>query len=70
MGFVKMLLALVMLAIMAGMTFIFGIVGLAVGFVLSIVLSMMISRMEREKLEERRHKELLEATRKATQSKE
>ncbi|ENJ6089646.1 hypothetical protein M2G52_04215 [Vibrio vulnificus] len=70
MGFVKILLALVMLAIMAGMTFIFGIVGLAVAFVLSIVLSMMISRMEREKLEERRHKELLEATREAAQPKE
>ena len=63
MNVVKILLALVMLGIVAILSFLFGIVGFVVALGMSIVMSMMLSRIEREKLEKQRHQELVEASR-------
>ena len=56
----KILIALLMLGITGFLSYLFGLTGFIVGIGMSIVLSMMFSRSEREKLEEERHKELLE----------
>lgn len=57
----KVLVALLMLGVIAFLSYLFGIGGLIAGVCMSIVLSMMFSRQDREKLEEKRHQELLDA---------
>ena len=64
-GLMKVLLALVFIAVIAIGTITGGFIGFIVTFLIALIVSGMFSRIEKNKLDNKRHEEMLKAVQKS-----